>query len=204
MTVLYAERKVMSLIPAFEIGICNAWIFMLCYILALPLLRLINKDALEKSDVAAPKHLYNKTENRIVSFYQNSFILVFIYSIFLPLKLGSIWFYIGLPICLLGLILLTVSFFNFATAPLSKPLTKGLYHYSRHPTYITQALMFIGVGIASASWVFLLLTVLRTIASFMLMTPEERFCLEKYGDAYREYTNKTPRWIGIPKSNGSK
>jgi len=29
---------------------------------------------------------------------------------------------------------------------------------------------------------------------------EERFCLEKYGDAYREYMNRTPRWIGIPKS----
>jgi len=29
---------------------------------------------------------------------------------------------------------------------------------------------------------------------------EERFCLEKYGDAYREYMNRTPRWIGFPKS----
>jgi protein-S-isoprenylcysteine O-methyltransferase Ste14 len=29
---------------------------------------------------------------------------------------------------------------------------------------------------------------------------EERFLLEKYGDAYREYMSKTPRWLGIPKS----
>jgi len=29
--------------------------------------------------------------------------------------------------------------------------------------------------------------------------PEERFYLKKYGDAYREYMNRTPRWIGIPK-----
>jgi protein-S-isoprenylcysteine O-methyltransferase Ste14 len=29
---------------------------------------------------------------------------------------------------------------------------------------------------------------------------EERWCLEKYGDAYQEYMNKTPKWIGIPKS----
>jgi protein-S-isoprenylcysteine O-methyltransferase Ste14 len=190
----------MSWVPAFDIGVWNAWIFMLIYLLTLPVMRLISKDALEKSDVAAPKNLYNKTENRIVSFYQNSFILAFIYSIFLPLKLGSIWFYVGLPVCLLGLILLTVSFFNFATAPLGEPLTKGLYRYSRHPVYLTQFFLFLGVGIASASWVFLLFTVLRTIASFMLMTPEERFCLEKYGAAYREYMDRTPRWIGIPKS----
>jgi len=28
---------------------------------------------------------------------------------------------------------------------------------------------------------------------------EERFCLKQYGDTYREYMNKTPRWLGIPK-----
>jgi len=190
----------MSLVPAFEIGVWNAWIFMLYYILTLPLMRLISKDALDKSDVAAPKHLYTKAENRIVAFYQNSFILMFLYSIFLPLKLGTVWFYVGLPICLAGLILLTISFFNFVTAPLDKPLTRGLYRYSRHPVYITQALMFVGVGIASASWIFLLFAVLRTISSFMLASPEERFCLKKYGDAYRKYMERTPRWLGLAKS----
>jgi protein-S-isoprenylcysteine O-methyltransferase Ste14 len=190
----------MSLIPAFEIGVWNVWIFMLYYLLTIPLMRLISKDALGKSDVAAPKHLYNKTEKRIVSFYQNSFIPALIYSIFLPLELGTTWFYIGLPICLLGLIMSTIAYLNFATAPLAEPLTKGLYHYSRHPMYLTQALMLIGVSIASASWVFLLFSILRTIASFMLAIPEERFCFKHYGDAYREYVNRTPRWIGIPKS----
>ena len=29
---------------------------------------------------------------------------------------------------------------------------------------------------------------------------EGRVCLEAYGNAYREYVDKTPRWIGIPKS----
>jgi protein-S-isoprenylcysteine O-methyltransferase Ste14 len=29
---------------------------------------------------------------------------------------------------------------------------------------------------------------------------EEAQCLWHYGAAYREYKNRTPRWIGIPKS----
>jgi protein-S-isoprenylcysteine O-methyltransferase Ste14 len=29
---------------------------------------------------------------------------------------------------------------------------------------------------------------------------EERSLLNRYGNTYREYMNKTPRWIGIPKS----
>jgi len=58
----------------------------------------------------------------------------------------------------------------------------------------------IGVGIASASWVFLVFTMVTAILWGILVFPEERGCLEQYGDAYREYMNRTPRWIGIPKS----
>jgi protein-S-isoprenylcysteine O-methyltransferase Ste14 len=32
------------------------------------------------------------------------------------------------------------------------------------------------------------------------VAPEERGCLEKYGEAYRQYMNRTPRWIGLPRS----
>ena len=32
---------------------------------------------------------------------------------------------------------------------------------------------------------------------------EEAQCLGHYGAAYREYMDRTPRWIGIPKSDKS-
>jgi len=60
--------------------------------------------------------------------------------------------------------------------------------------------MFIGVGIACASWVFLMFAIVYSILSFIYAITEERYCLAKYGDAYREYMTRTPRWIGIPKS----
>jgi len=89
---------------------------------------------------------------------------------------------------------------NFATTPLNEPVTKGLYRYSRNPQYLTEFLMFIGVSIASASWIFLLFSSVYEISLLSFASSEERFCLEKYGDAYREYMNRTPRYIGIPKS----
>ena len=60
--------------------------------------------------------------------------------------------------------------------------------------------MFIGVSIASASRIFLLLSIVYEVSLLSFVSSEERFCLEKYGDAYREYMNRTPRYIGIPKS----
>jgi len=32
-----------------------------------------------------------------------------------------------------------------------------------------------------------------------MLEAEERFLLEKYGDAYKEYVSRTPKWIGIPR-----
>ena len=190
----------MSLIPAFEVGLWNAWILTL-YLPVHPLLMmLIVKDAKKKMEFPA----YNKTE-KIVSTLAN-FVLffgLFVYSMFLPLHLGTIWFYIGLALSVLGMIVWTIAMVNIANIPLGEPWARGLYRFSRHPMVLSSFLIFIGTGIASASWVFLLSSIVLIILSAILVTAEERFCLEKFGDTYREYMNKTPRWVGIPKSEGN-
>jgi protein-S-isoprenylcysteine O-methyltransferase Ste14 len=186
----------MSLIPAFEIGVWNAWIFMLYHFLPEPLLMVIHKGAV----TGEQRVLESQTEKRLRPVAWTVWILTCIYSIFLPLKLGTMWFYIGLPISIVGLIGFTLVIVTFATTPIaSLPLTTGLYRYSRHPMYVSQLVMFAGVSIASASWLFLLLTIGYTILSFVGAIPEEQSCLERYGDAYREYMGRTPRWIGMPK-----
>jgi protein-S-isoprenylcysteine O-methyltransferase Ste14 len=83
---------------------------------------------------------------------------------------------------------------------IDEPITTGLYCYSRHPIYIGVFVQYIGIGIASALGYFLLLTIVSIILSILVVPAEERFCLEKYGDTYREYMNRTLRWIGIPES----
>jgi protein-S-isoprenylcysteine O-methyltransferase Ste14 len=193
----------MSLTPVFEIGLWNAWIFMFYHqLLPIGLMSLINKGALKKSDVAAPHKKAGK-KVILVIFLALIYYLTLAYSVFLPLKLGTTWFCIGLPICLIGLIMYTIVTVNFATTPLDELVTKGLYRYSRNPQYLTEILMFIGVGIASASWIFLLFSIVYSVFMLSFASSEERFCLEKYGNAYREYMNRTPRYIGVPKSGES-
>ena len=186
----------MSAIPVFEIGVWNAWIFMLYHFLPMPILMITNKEGMQDAMKSS-----SKLERKL---YGPGWILwfaVFVYSIFLPMRLGTMWFYVGLPIALIGTIAYTIVTVTFITTPINKePLARGLYRYSRHPMYVTQFVMFVGVGIACASWVFLLFTAINTIFSLALVTSEEHHCLDKYGDAYRDYMNKTPRWIGLPKS----
>jgi protein-S-isoprenylcysteine O-methyltransferase Ste14 len=186
----------MSAIPAFEIGVWNAWIFM-------PYLFLIMLAGGKLKKGEAPKNELDnlgKTEKSIFIFSKLVLFGAVIYSIFLPLELGTIWSYVGIPITLIGLATFTIVMVNFATTPYDEPITKGLYRYSRHPMYITSSLFLLGVGIASASWLFLLLSILFSISHFMNAVPEERFCLKQYGKAYEEYMNRTPKLIGIPKA----
>jgi protein-S-isoprenylcysteine O-methyltransferase Ste14 len=114
--------------------------------------------------------------------------------------LGTAWFYIGLFVYFSGMIFAFAAGMNLMNTPLDRPATKGLYRISRNPIYLGTFLMFAGVGIACASWLFLLLIAILIILQHISIGAEERWCLEKYGDAYREYMNRTPKWIGIPKS----
>jgi len=59
-------------------------------------------------------------------------------------------------------------------------------------------IIYIGTGIASASWVFILLGIANIFWIRTEAISEERYCLARYNKEYREYMNKTPRWIGIP------
>jgi protein-S-isoprenylcysteine O-methyltransferase Ste14 len=185
-----------SAIPVFEIGIWNAWIFMLINFLPMPIIMRVHKGVLEDS-----MRSYSEAHKTLNYIEWVLWGLAFVYSIFLPLRLGTIWFYVGLPIALVGVVTFVMVIVSFVTTPIGeKPITTGPYRYSRHPMYITQLVMFIGVGIASASWLFLLLSIVYTGLGFIYAGSEERNCLEKYGDAYREYMERTPRWIGLPKS----
>jgi len=189
----------MSLIPAFEIGLWNAWIFMIWPLVQTIAVRLVSKELYQKA--GQPPDMKPSQTYKIISYISMPlWLLATAYSIFLPLELGTIWFAVGLTIFLLGMVVNTVATSNFIMTPLNQPVTRGAYRYSRHPIYVALFMIYLSVSIASASWVFLLFTVLLVVEVSLSVIHEERYCLEKYGDAYHRYMNKTPRWIGIPKS----
>ena len=192
----------MSLIPAFEIGVWNAWILQVLFFLTLIVPELVlSKEGKERTKRATESVPYSKTQ-KILAYSTHVFIMPFtaLYSICLPLKIGTAWLYVGLVIFALALAMSVITSVNYATTPLDTPVSKGVYRISRNPIYFTGFLLYIGIGIATASWVILFCAILW-IGLFHFVLPfEERFLLEKYGDSYREYMNKTPKWIGFPKS----
>jgi protein-S-isoprenylcysteine O-methyltransferase Ste14 len=192
----------MLLIPAFEIGVWNAWIFMI-WLLIQNLVIMSNKKLYQRfgGSSDATQSQKDKTLNLLPTLL---LLLTIIYSIFLPLKLGTIWFPIGLIVFLVGLVIMIIATINFATTPMNDLVTGGAYRYSRHPGYAALMLIYFGVGISSASWIFLLVTIIWAVLFGISVKDEERSCLEKFGTVYREYMNRTPRWLGVPKIVKSK
>jgi protein-S-isoprenylcysteine O-methyltransferase Ste14 len=189
----------MSVIPAFELGLWNAWTFVLLSLLiGFVSWLLIGKRAMKKFRVAPD---VTKTSAEKIS--GRTYILLsfasMIYSVFLPIKLGTLWFYAGLTVWILSEVMSLITFVSFGTTPLDGLVTKGTYRISRNPVCLSGFLANLGIGIACASWVFLLYAVADIILMHISIGSEERFLLKKYGAPYREYMDSTPRWIGIPK-----
>ena len=190
----------MSLIPEFELGLWNAWIFILSYLLLFVVFGVLDRLRGLKGSGRPMTPPLNETEKKLDYLATIPFLALLVYSVVLPLKLGTAWFYLGLVVYLFGMIFTIVAGTNLMNTPLDRPATEGLYRISRNPIYLGTFLIFIGIGIACASWLVLLLIAVFIILQNSSLGAEERWCLEQYGDAYREYMDKTPKWIGIPKS----
>jgi protein-S-isoprenylcysteine O-methyltransferase Ste14 len=187
----------MSYTPALQIGFLNAWLFIVPYLLVtygLTFLVVDRKAAL----FIWPE--YTDTEKRAMPVSMSVLLLLIIYSVFLPLKLGTMWLVVGLIIYLLGMLFLLLATFGFSKTSTDKPVTTGVFRYSRNPMYFGFSLIYVGTGIATASWLVLVFAlVFAVVQNYLMIPPEERMCLKKFGESYQTYMDETPKWIGLPK-----
>ncbi len=189
------KEEIMSLMPPFKLGLWNAWILTLPLII----LSIFVAKILVKRESGESPDLTNK-EKIVFTAHHIIFLASIAYSIFLLLKLGTLWFYGGLLIYVPGMLIEILALLGFYTTSIDKPVTGGIYSISRHPMYVGTFLINIGISMSCLSWIFLLLAIIGIFLESSLAAMEERWCLEKYGGVYREYANITPKWIGKPKS----
>ena len=190
----------MSLMPALKIGIWNAWLFMSVFLFQMIAIMFVDKRIQEKSHVPleSRKNSFERYAGILGNFI---WLLAMGYSVFLPLQLKTIWFYVGLFVFIIGLALIVIATFNFIATPVNQVITKGAYNFSRHPVYLATFFICVGTGISTTSWIFIFLSLIMALCFYQEALIEERYCLNKYGNAYKEYTSRSPRWIGVPKKH---
>jgi protein-S-isoprenylcysteine O-methyltransferase Ste14 len=73
---------------------------------------------------------------------------------------------------------------------------RGTYKWIRHPAYLAGILLLLGIGLALANWISIVVVVLVPSAVYGYhIHVEEQALVETLGTPYREHMNRTKRLI---------
>lgn len=122
-------------------------------------------------------------------------VLLIVLAVFVPFKCGTVWFTVGAVVYGVAFVLFMWSFWSYGTADRDKLITKGIYRYSRNPMYAVFTLAMLGIVVATASLWLLLVLVPYCWAIHGTILGEEQYCERTYGDTYRQYKRRVPRYM---------
>ena len=185
----------MEFLPTLKMGWLNGWIPILAFYLPFGLLMLIwPKDIVKKLYAVSG---WSQTE-WIMSLAGKPFALTCLGLVIVtPLKLGEGIFWIGTGIYLVGYVVMFVALFNYRNTPADQPVERGLYRYSRNPQWIGLMMMFIGSEVMVGSGLALLCMLGAIIFYHFRILGEERACLAAYGEPYRAFLDRVPRYFAV-------
>lgn len=95
----------------------------------------------------------------------------------------------------MGLLLLAWSVAAFCAPAEDGFRRKGPYRFSRNPMYAAYLVFFAGCGLLTASGPLAAALLCFQISAHWIVLAEERWCLEHFGEAYRQYMGRVRRWF---------
>lgn len=117
------------------------------------------------------------------------------------LPIGLRWIGVGLGVIAAALLVFTLRSLgtNLTDTVVTRAwhtlVTSGPYRWVRHPFYVAFALAVTADSLVTANW-FVALTGLTTVGLIVLRTStEEQKLVERFGDEYRDYMQRTGRFF---------
>lgn len=113
--------------------------------------------------------------------------------------IGMALFGIGFLIRIYSILTLK-HYFTYSVAEVEnhKIIETGLYKIIRHPGYLGQLIIFMGISISISNWLSILLMMIPVTLGFLYrIKVEEKFMLDQLGEDYKNYLERTKRIIPI-------
>lgn len=114
------------------------------------------------------------------------------------------FFIIGSVVVLTGLIIRGTSImqlrqqFTYTVSKIENHelIKTGLYKVIRHPGYLGQLIIFLGISVCLSNWLSVLLMMIPVVCGYLYrINVEEKFMAEQLGEKYPDYRKRTKRLI---------
>ncbi len=177
--------------PGFEL--LNGWLPLAAYLVVFGFLILIFPKEVVKR--LYDRSLWSKKQKIITSIGKLFSLSNLILIILSPLRPGSAVFIAGITVFVLGVTGMCIALVNYRTTPLDVPVTKGIYRVSRNPQIFFIWTIFLGICLMIGSGISLIILTVSILFLHTSTLAEEKACLEQYGDSYRDFMKKVPRYF---------
>jgi protein-S-isoprenylcysteine O-methyltransferase Ste14 len=126
-------------------------------------------------------------------------------------KIGRVYYWntffaIGMATVVVGFIIRIYSirtlqqYFTYSVARVEnqKIISTGLYKFIRHPGYLGQFIIFMGISISISNWLSILLMMIPVTLGYLYrIKVEEKFMTDQFGESYQHYQDRTKRIIPL-------
>jgi len=184
------ERK-MELFPHVNVSFWNGGLFYVALWLTgfVPfLLRKVRKTQRNRPD--------SKESGRLYGYFLTVFyFIMLLYTIFLPIRPVSSIFIFGIVLFIIGFLANLSAILSFLSSIPGKPVTAGIYRYSRNPMYFFSIIAISGISLLTASGILLIVLFLYALLIHFQILNEERVCMRMFGKTYEDYCRRVPRYL---------
>lgn len=111
--------------------------------------------------------------------------------------IGMVLFVIGFMVRVSSILTLK-QYFTYSVAKVEKHkiITSGLYKFIRHPGYLGQLIIFMGISITLSNWLSILLMMIPVTLGYLYrIKVEEMFMTDQLGNDYKTYQDRTKKII---------
>ena len=119
---------------------------------------------------------------------------------------ASVSFNLGFATLLVGVTFVVSARLSFRSIRLTwgltteRLVTSGTYGISRNPQILGAFLIYVGIAILGRSIAAFLLAAVFLLASLVWIPIEERILEARFGEPYRQYRQRVPRFVGVRRS----
>jgi len=182
----------MSLQPAFEPGLLNAWL------LCIPLFAQMIYFITIKPDIARRMSDMSGYDTKEKLFTVAASVAPY------PFMLATVWtpftsilpfLCIGLLIYMFGIALFFLTLKVIIETPRGELFSSGPYRISRNPLYVAATAVYLGICIATANIILFLYLALAVFPQHFMIIAEERICKQRYHSSYGKYMEQVCRYL---------